>query len=70
MATGTRSKTAAKVVHGRQLDDDDEESSSSNPTAFNKDQIHLSGYQGPYRLSRSHQVLKSGLLRWKMKFLL
>ena len=37
MSNGTRSKTAAKAVHGRQLDDDDEESFSSNPIAFNKD---------------------------------
>ena len=37
MSNGTRSKTAAKAVHGRQLDDDDEESFSSNPTAFTKD---------------------------------
>ena len=37
MSTGTRSKTAAKAVLGRQLDDDDDESFSSNPTAFNKD---------------------------------
>jgi hypothetical protein len=35
MSNGTRSKTAAKAVHGRQLDDDDEQSFSSTPTAFN-----------------------------------
>ena len=34
MSNGTRSKTASKAAHGRQLDDDNED--SFNPTAFTK----------------------------------
>ena len=53
MSTGTRSKTAAKAVHGRQLDDDDEESFSSNSIAFAKDSDQSSKEFQPKTLNGS-----------------